>query len=216
MFFRKGACGLPSSTFFRLPPEKQEKLLRAARKEFARVPFADASINRIIQAADISRGSFYMYFRDKGELFFYLLELHTRQLEAPARSALHRRNGNPFPALLDLFDPLQVYYRLPERDRAFEEVVRILQLNHPMNPDLILRADIPEPPLLRLLDQIDPACLDLRHEDDLRESFHLLCAVTGSAVLSGIQMEDPAPARARLVRIFDILQRGMVSKPELP
>lgn len=61
---------MPSSTFFRLPPEKQEKLLRAARKEFARVPFADASINRIIQAADISRGSFYMYFRDKGELFF--------------------------------------------------------------------------------------------------------------------------------------------------
>lgn len=207
---------MPSSTFFRLPPEKQEKLLCAARKKFARVPFADASINRIIQEADISRGSFYMYFRDKGELFFYLLDLYAHQLEAPALSALRSRGGNPFPALLDLFDQLQAYYRLPQRDRAFEEVVRILQLNHPMNPDLILRSDLPEPPLLRLLDQIDPTCLDLRHEEDLRESFHLLCAVTGSAILSGIQMEDPAPARARLVRIFDILQRGMVSKPELP
>lgn len=207
---------MPSSTFFRLPPEKQEKLLCAARKEFARVPFADASINRIIQEADISRGSFYMYFRDKGDLFFYLLDLYAHQLEAPALSALRSRGGNPFPALLDLFDQLQAYYRLPQRDRAFEEVVRILQLNHPMNPDLILRSDLPEPPLLRLLDQIDPTCLDLRHEEDLRESFHLLCAVTGSAILSGIQMEDPAPARARLVRIFDILQRGMVSKPELP
>ena len=207
---------MPSSTFFRLPPEKQEKLLCAARKEFARVPFAAASINRIIQEADISRGSFYMYFRDKGELFFYLLDLYAHQLEAPALSALRSRGGNPFPALLDLFDQLQAYYRLPQRDRAFEEVVRILQLNHPMNPDLILRSDLPEPPLLRLLDQIDPTCLDLRHEEDLRESFHLLCAVTGSAILSGIQMEDPAPARARLVRIFDILQRGMVSKPELP
>ena len=207
---------MPSSTFFRLPPEKQEKLLCAARKEFARVPFADASINRIIQEADISRGSFYMYFRDKGDLFFYLLDLYAHQLEAPALSALRSRGGNPFPALLDLFDQLQAYYRLPQRDRAFEEVVRILQLNHPMNPDLILRSDLPEPPLLRLLDQIYPTCLDLRHEEDLRESFHLLCAVTGSAILSGIQMEDPAPARARLVRIFDILQRGMVSKPELP
>lgn len=117
---------MPSSTFFRLPPEKQEKLLCAARKEFARVPFADASINRIIQEADISRGSFYMYFRDKGELFFYLLDLYAHQLEAPALSALRSRGGNPFPALLDLFDQLQAYYRLPQRDRAFEEVVRIL------------------------------------------------------------------------------------------
>lgn len=88
---------MPSSTFFRLPPEKQEKLLCAARKEFARVPFADASINRIIQEADISRGSFYMYFRDKGELFFYLLDLYAHQLEAPALSALRSRAETPFP-----------------------------------------------------------------------------------------------------------------------
>ena len=64
---------MPSKTFFHLPAEKRERLLLAAEEEFARVPYAEASINRMIRAAGIPRGSFYMYFRDKEELFHYLL-----------------------------------------------------------------------------------------------------------------------------------------------
>ena len=56
---------MPSATFLNLPPEKRERFLRAARTEFARVPYADASINRMIRAAGIPRGSFYMYFANK-------------------------------------------------------------------------------------------------------------------------------------------------------
>lgn len=56
---------MPSKTFFHLPAEKRERLLLAAEEEFARVPYAEASINRMIRAAGIPRGSFYMYFRDK-------------------------------------------------------------------------------------------------------------------------------------------------------
>ena len=56
---------MPSNTFFRLPEEKRQRLLDAAWEEFSRVSFADASINQIIRAANISRGSFYQYFTDK-------------------------------------------------------------------------------------------------------------------------------------------------------
>ena len=38
---------MPTETFFRLPEAKRETLLRCARQEFARVPYPDASINRI-------------------------------------------------------------------------------------------------------------------------------------------------------------------------
>ena len=124
---------MPSSTFFRLPPEKQEKLLRAAQSEFARVPFADASINRIIQAADISRGSFYMYFRDKEELVYLSLDACAHTLEQLALDSLEQYGGDPFAALLDLFDRVQAYGRLPERDPAFEGMMWMFQLNYPMN-----------------------------------------------------------------------------------
>lgn len=42
---------MPSKTFFHLPAEKRERLLLAAEEEFARVPYAEASINRMIRAA---------------------------------------------------------------------------------------------------------------------------------------------------------------------
>lgn len=39
---------VPTSTFFNLPPPKREKLLHAAVVEFARRPYGEVSINRII------------------------------------------------------------------------------------------------------------------------------------------------------------------------
>lgn len=41
---RKEAGGLPSSTFLNLAPEKQEKLLSAAVREFTERPYNEASI----------------------------------------------------------------------------------------------------------------------------------------------------------------------------
>ena len=49
---------MPTERFYRLPEAKKQVIRQAAIKEFARVPFEKASINQIIQNADISRGSF--------------------------------------------------------------------------------------------------------------------------------------------------------------
>ena len=83
---------MPTQTFFRLPEEKRERLTDAAWREFLAVSYAEASINRIVREAQIPRGSFYQYFEDKEDLFFYLLSLGreesmgilTRRREIPA------------------------------------------------------------------------------------------------------------------------------------
>ena len=49
---------MPSKTFFHLPAEKRERLLLAAEEEVARVPYAEASINRMIRAAGIPEAAF--------------------------------------------------------------------------------------------------------------------------------------------------------------
>ena len=53
---------MPTNTFFNLPAEKKHKILKAANKEFARVPLEQASIKNIVEDAEIARGSFYQYF----------------------------------------------------------------------------------------------------------------------------------------------------------
>lgn len=98
---------MPSKTFFHLPAEKRERLLLAAEEEFARVPYAEASINRMIRAAGIPRGSFYMYFRDKEELFHYLLKRYQDGLLQRLERVLEEQGGDLLGALPALFDDLR-------------------------------------------------------------------------------------------------------------
>ncbi len=72
---------MPTSTFFNLPSPKRERLLRAAVSEFVQKPFNEVSINRIIRAAEIPRGSFYQYFEDKTDLFRHILSYFSRRLK---------------------------------------------------------------------------------------------------------------------------------------
>ena len=64
---------MPTETFLRLPEKKRERFVAAAWEEFLRVPFEEASINKIVLKARIPRGSFYQYFADKKDLFYYLV-----------------------------------------------------------------------------------------------------------------------------------------------
>ncbi len=60
--------------FFNLPPEKQEEILDAAAAEFSTNPYKDASLNRIIEAAGLSKGAMYYYFDDKEDLYLTVLQ----------------------------------------------------------------------------------------------------------------------------------------------
>jgi AcrR family transcriptional regulator len=55
--------------FHRLPAEQQRAIMAAALEEFAAHGFAAASLNRIIEAAGISKGSMYYYFDGKDDLY---------------------------------------------------------------------------------------------------------------------------------------------------
>lgn len=56
-------------TFYNLPETKRGRIYQAIKTEFDRVPLDKISINSIIKEANISRGSFYQYFDDKGDLY---------------------------------------------------------------------------------------------------------------------------------------------------
>lgn len=75
-------------------PEEKKKLIReAAIKEFCRVPLEKVSINKIVQNADISRGSFYTYFRDKEDVLEYIFEDVVFQLQSFCEGVLDQSKG---------------------------------------------------------------------------------------------------------------------------
>lgn len=119
---------MPKQTFFNLAKEKKETLIAAAKKEFSRVPLSEASIANIVKDADISRGSFYQYFEDKEDLFFYLLNEHAKERQTGFITSLHKHKGDIFNTMTELF-----HFMLVELDdkelRSFYQNV-FLHLNY--------------------------------------------------------------------------------------
>jgi AcrR family transcriptional regulator len=68
-------AGMVRNRFENLEPERREAMLAAAGLEFAERGYAGASLNRIIEAAGLSKGSLYYYFEDKEDLFVTTVEV---------------------------------------------------------------------------------------------------------------------------------------------
>jgi len=62
------------STFKKLPPEKQEKIISAATKIFADKGYYQANVAEICTEAGISNGALYKYFKDKESLYISTFE----------------------------------------------------------------------------------------------------------------------------------------------
>ena len=98
---------MPRPRFHKLPADQQQAILRVAFDEFAAHGFSGASLNRIIDATGISKGSMYYYFDGKEELYAHV-----------ARGELGRlfESAGPFPVPTtrdpDAFwSTLEDYYR---------------------------------------------------------------------------------------------------------
>jgi AcrR family transcriptional regulator len=77
---------MPRPRFTKLSAAKRERILEAAAKEFAAHGFDNASLNRILDEADISKGAAYYYFDDKADLFVTTLLHYSQELLADSLS----------------------------------------------------------------------------------------------------------------------------------
>jgi AcrR family transcriptional regulator len=66
---------MPYSRFNNLSLTKQEEILQAAAEEFGAHGFENASFNRIIEQAGISKGAMYYYFADKADVYRTVLDV---------------------------------------------------------------------------------------------------------------------------------------------
>ena len=199
---------MPSSTFLNLPAEKQEKLLEAATREFSHRPFNEASINQIIKEAGIPRGSFYMYFQDKEDLFRYLLKGYVDQLFMLLEEFLLRNGGDIFQALLDLYD----YVQAKIDNQHLGEIgamTGIIRCNSGMQKNGLLEMLDAETLLQRLGGAVNPDLLDLRQDRDLGDILGTLLVVAAPMIYTGLQAGGDPGTRDRLENILNIFKRGM-------
>jgi AcrR family transcriptional regulator len=184
---------MPHPRFHKLPEAKRVHLLDVAAREFAAYGLADASINRILERAGMSKGAAYYYFEDKVDLFLAVVEYCGERLRLidhtvdPARldtanfwptfADLHRQ---PLLRAYDrpwLFGALKAAGRVPEELRAREPLARLAEritgfvtaLLHRGQALGVVRSDLPDALLFAWLEGLDRASDDwlLAHWTDL-------------------------------------------------
>lgn len=199
---------MPSNTFLNLPEDKQSRLMDAASREFSAKPFNEVSINKIIQEAEIPRGSFYMYFQDKEDLFRYLVHGYVEQMLMVLEEALLREQGDVFTALRTLFD--YVWEKRGEQSLGgMGAMAAIISRNGGMQRGALLDLLDSGAVLERLRQLVNPELLDLRREEDLSHMLAILLSVAGPLLYAGIEAGDAPGYREHLDGILDILRRGM-------
>jgi AcrR family transcriptional regulator len=197
---------MPNSTFFRLPKEKQQRLVDAAWQEFTQTKFSDVSINRIIQNAKIPRGSFYQYFADKDDLFFYLISDIQNYFRDLLDRLLGEAQGNVFQLPVRAYD-----YFLQDRetpDLILSRCMSVLRLNQGWDVRRLLinkKEHLPED----FRERIRMADLKRQDQDFVEQLFAVLMMLTGSAVAEAMTWpEELERQRALLQMRVELVRTG--------
>lgn len=199
---------MPTDTFFRLPEEKRGRILASAWEEFTAVPYAEASINRIVRASRIPRGSFYQYFADKNDLFLCLIDEIRDEFLDRFHDTLERSGGDLFAMPLALLDAMVAPsgYIMPAFSRAFA----LLSLNVNMDvQQLFFERAADELCPQKILEHIDPALLRSQEEGFVDNVFTLLVGTLACAIGRTLQKpEDYSRERERLRGCVAVIQYG--------
>jgi TetR/AcrR family transcriptional regulator len=91
-----------SNTFQNLPTDKQERILDGALSEFADKGYARASLNSLVAALGIAKGSIFQYFRDKAGLFSHVFNFAVDLVKNHLRDVRDQTRGR------DVFTRIQL------------------------------------------------------------------------------------------------------------
>lgn len=86
--------------FYQLDIDKRNQIINAGLSEFAQYSYNEASTNRIVKKAYISKGSLFKYFINKEDLYFYILDYAIADLGKNLKDELLKLEGDIFKIIL--------------------------------------------------------------------------------------------------------------------
>ncbi|HBL84840.1 MAG: hypothetical protein A2Y17_05100 [Clostridiales bacterium GWF2_38_85] len=203
---------MPHNTFFNLPDEKRNKLICAIKDEFARVPFDEVSINKIIQAADIPRGSFYQYFEGKNDMLEYILFDYRNQMLEHIKNCLIENDGNIFEMFYQILE-FSIAFTKEEKSNSFCK-----NLFSDVKVNMRFYKSIPKSPMNKNVENllkpyINYNMLDIRDDDDFLNMFSILLSVCRDATVDAfMNINDYENIKLKYQKKLELLKRGFERK----
>ena len=201
---------MPTNTFFNLPAEKKHKILKAANKEFARVPLEQASIKNIVEDAEIARGSFYQYFENKQDLFEYIMTSKTGDMEKNLIEMIEQENGNIINIFINIYDHLIEVGKIRRNNKLFRQIFENIKTSDNL---MLTRKEEMNKKLEKILQDLyskNKEILNIKNEEEFKLVIEILSAITRRRIVASLKYKNSAEAREDFLKEIEYIKRGIL------
>lgn len=204
---------MPKDTFLNLSEDKKNKIINAAKKEFARVPIEEASIKNIVEEAEIARGSFYQYFESKEDLLKYMLKSKEEKLDKYLKQRLEETTGDIFKVYIDMFDYITKNLMNSEDKAFFIMIFKNIRISEEKSVTLgYIEKNKPKGSFQKedIINKIDKSKLKVKNDDELKTVIKMLYLVTRKALVSTFKGEELNKVRDEYIKMIEYLKHGIL------
>ena len=200
-------------TFYNLPEEKRQRVTEAIVDEFANAEDDKVSINRIVQKAKISRGSFYQYFDDKLDLVEVLIRSYLNLVIDDLRRAIISSDGDIFYTFECVYDII-VGLSKDERNRGvLKRLISNVRADNNLISDYIVKRYIKQyssiEKFININDEFSRKGLRFKSDEDLKYLKQILISVLKNEMYNYYVFDsDPEETKQRYLRKLYIIKQG--------
>lgn len=119
---------MAKQTYLNLPIEKKNTILNSLKKEFSRAALKDALVSNIVKDAKIPRGSFYQYFENIEDAYYYVIDEYSRDIKMYLLEEIKNNNGDIIVSYQHLYIYILDMIEKEENKDYFEKI--FLNMNY--------------------------------------------------------------------------------------
>lgn len=193
-------------TFYNLPQEKKQRIIDAVMSEFSSSETGKVNINRIIKAANISRGSFYQYFDDKVDLVEVLAKNFVEQSFDKLSKTQKSCNNDIFDTYEKLFDIITNFTRDNHKKLILKNLLKNLRANDDLISEYMLYRFDGLESLHTFCNKFNTENLRYKNDDDVKLLAQILTQELKNALFNvfviGTEIEDEKNSYLRKLEII--------------
>lgn len=170
---------MPSDTFLKLSKEKQNSLIESAILEFSENTYNEASINKIINRIKLPRGSFYMYFNDKYDLYTYILKTYLNKFEEMQIELLKKTNGDFIKMNELLYDKIILFIKKDKNQKLLNNLFKEIRFSTERN---LFKPQNIENQKEQIINLINKDLYEFNNKEDLFDAYMFTISTTIGAI----------------------------------
>ncbi len=200
-------------TFYNLPEQKRQRIIDAIVEEFSSSSTEKVSINRIVKAANISRGSFYQYFDDKVDLVEVLTKSFVDLSIEGANKALEYSNGDVFYTYEKLFEIITNFAQDKTQKVILKNLLRSLRANDDLVSEYLLNRFNGFEELNKIAKQYNTDNLKFKSSEDVEYLSQILTQLLKNAIFNYFVIDvDYQTVKKTFLRKLEIVKSGAVAQ----